>query len=391
MYIREEYPHAIEKVSVAIERAREYGFIGENIFNSGFDFEIEIKKGAGAFVCGEETALIASIEGKRGMPRPRPPYPAQRGLWGKPTVINNVKTLASIPPIIVRGAEWFTSIGSEKSPGTAVFALTGKIANSGLVEVPMGTKLSTIIYDIGGGIPGVKKVKAVQTGGPSGGCIPAHLTELTFDYESLVQEIYVPANYVDLPIDYETLTRVGSIMGSGGMVVMDESTCMVDVAHFFISFTQYESCGKCPTCRIGTKKMKDILEKIIEGRGEMEDIDILEEIAITVKNGSLCGLGQTAPNPVLTTLRYFRDEYVAHIRDKRCPAKVCKSLIWYEIDPESCIGCTQCAQNCPVDAVTGKAKELHTIDQERCIKCGMCFQVCPVSAIHKETNEPRVR
>lgn len=389
IYVRAEYPLAIHRFNIALEQARKRGFLGENILNSEFSFNIEMKKGAGAFVCGEETALIASIEGKRGMPRPRPPFPAQKGLWGKPTVINNVKTLANIPIIISKGAEWFSSIGSGESKGTAVFALTGKIKNSGLVEVPMGTKLSKIIYDIGGGISNDKKLKAVQTGGPSGGCIPAHLVEMTFDYESLVQEIYIPANYVDLPIDYETLARVGSIMGSGGMVVMDEDTCMVDVAHFFLSFTQYESCGKCPTCRIGTKKMKDILEKIIEGRGEMKDIDLLEELAITVKNGSLCGLGQTAPNPVLTTLRYFRDEYIAHIKDKRCPAKVCKSMIWYEINPDVCIGCTLCARNCPENAIEGTPKQTHKIDPKKCVKCGMCFQVCPVGAVEKKTNEPK--
>lgn len=388
IYVREEYPLAIHRFNIALDQARKRGFLGENILDSGFNFDIGMKKGAGAFVCGEETALIASIEGKRGMPRPRPPFPAQKGLWNKPTVINNVKTLANIPLIISKGVEWFSSIGSEKSKGTAVFALTGKVKNSGLVEVPMGTKLVRIIHDVGGGVSGDKDLKAVQTGGPSGGCIPASMAELTFDYESLVQGVYIPANYVDLPIDYETLARVGSIMGSGGMVVMDEDTCMVDVAHFFLSFTQYESCGKCPTCRIGTKKMKDILEKIIEGRGEMKDIDLLEELAITVKNGSLCGLGQTAPNPVLTTLRYFRDEYIAHIKDKRCPAKVCKSMIWYEINPDICIGCTSCAKSCPVNAIEGKTKQSHKIDLEKCTKCGMCFQICPVGAVEKKTREP---
>ncbi len=387
IYIREEYPLAIKRFSIALEQARERGFLGKNILGSDFSFSVETKMGAGAFVCGEETALIASIEGKRGMPRPRPPFPAQKGLWGQPTNINNVKTLASVPVIISRGAEWFASIGSKDSKGTAVFALTGKIVNSGLVEIPMGTELRSIIYDIGGGVPDGKKLKAVQTGGPSGGCIPAHLAGLTFDYESLVQEMYIPANYVDLPIDYETLARVGSIMGSGGMVVMDEDTCMVDVAHFFLSFTQYESCGKCPTCRIGTKKMKDILEKIMEGRGEMKDLDLLEELAITVKNGSLCGLGQTAPNPVLTTLRYFRDEYIAHIKDKRCPAKVCKSLIWYEIDEEKCIGCGTCAKNCSANAIEGELKKPYHIDVEKCVKCGVCFQVCPVGAVKKETGK----
>jgi len=359
IYVRDEYPLAIKRFMQACTQARKMGLLGNSILDSEFTFDIEIKRGAGSFVCGEETALIASIEGKRGMPRPRPPFPAQQGLWGKPTNINNVKTLATVPTIFRMGADWFATIGSAQSPGTAVFALTGKISNSGLVEVPMGTPLRSIIYDVGGGVPQGKELKAVQTGGPSGGCIPAHLADITFDYESLVQDIYVPANYVDLPIDYETLARVGSIMGSGGMVVMDEDTCMVDVAHFFLSFTQYESCGKCPTCRIGTKKMKDILEKIMEGRGELSDINMLEELAITIKNGSLCGLGQTAPNPVFTTLRYFRDEYVAHIRDKRCPAKICKSLIWFEIEPDNCIGCKKCAKACPVAAIEGKAKHTH--------------------------------
>ena len=386
IYAREEYPLAIHRFTIARDQAREHGWLGDDINGSGFSFDIEIKKGAGAFVCGEETALMASIEGKRGMPRPRPPYPAQQGVHGKPTTINNVKTLATVPAILVNGADWFSSIGSERSPGTAVFALTGKTANSGLVEVPMGTPLRTIIYDIGGGVPGDRELKAVQTGGPSGGCIPAHLADLTFDYESLVQDVYVPANYVDLPIDYETLARVGSIMGSGGMVVMDDDTCMVDVAHFFLSFTQYESCGKCPTCRIGTKKMMDLLAKIKAGRGEMSDIDLLEELAITVKNGSLCGLGQTAPNPVLTTLRYFREEYVAHIRDRRCPARVCKDLIWYEIDEEACIGCGKCASHCSADAIEGEAKQPHEIDASKCIKCGMCFKVCPTGAVQKKTN-----
>jgi len=388
IYVRDEYPLAIKRFMQACAQARKKGLLGHNILDSGFTFDVEIKRGAGSFVCGEETALIASIEGKRGMPRPRPPFPAQQGLWGKPTNINNVKTLATVPTIFRRGADWFAAIGSAQSPGTAVFALTGKISNSGLVEVPMGTPLRKIIYDVGGGVPQGKELKAVQTGGPSGGCIPAHLADITFDYESLVQGIYVPANYVDLPIDYETLARVGSIMGSGGMVVMDEDTCMVDIAHFFLSFTQYESCGKCPTCRIGTKKMKDILEKIMEGRGELRDINMLEELAITIKNGSLCGLGQTAPNPVFTTLRYFRDEYMAHIRDKRCPAKVCKSLIWFEIEPGNCIGCTKCAKACPVSAIEGTAKHEHHIDKNSCINCGMCFQICPVSAVIKRTPAP---
>lgn len=388
IYVREEYPLAIRRFTIARDQARERGYLGDDILGSGVAFDIEIKKGAGAFVCGEETALIASIEGKRGMPRPRPPYPAQQGVHGQPTTINNVKTLATVPAIMTNGADWFSSIGSARSTGTAVFALTGKIANSGLVEVPMGTPLRSIIYDIGGGVPTGKELKAVQTGGPSGGCIPAHLADLTFDYESLVQDVYVPANYVDLPIDYETLARVGSIMGSGGMVVMDDDTCMVDVAHFFLSFTQYESCGKCPTCRIGTKKMMDLLGKIKAGQGEMSDIDLLEELAITVKNGSLCGLGQTAPNPVLTTLRYFREEYVAHIRDKRCPAKVCKELIWYEIDGSECIGCGKCVQHCSADAIAGEVKQPHEIDGSLCIKCGMCFQVCPTGAVKKKTNPP---
>ncbi|MCK5268724.1 MAG: 4Fe-4S binding protein, partial [Spirochaetes bacterium] len=358
IYVRAEYPLAVKRLRIALSQAEERGFLGSNILNSSYSLKIQVKEGAGAFVCGEETALIASIEGKRGMPNPRPPFPAEVGVWGNPTIINNVKSLASVPIIISRGAEWFASIGTEDSKGTAVFALTGKIANSGLVEVPMGTTFRKIIYDIGGGIPDGRKLKAVQTGGPSGGCLPA--------------------SFVDSPIDFETLTAAGSIMGSGGMVVMDDTTCMVDIAHYFLSFTQEESCGKCTPCRIGTKRMQEILEKIKSGKGEEKDIELLEDLAPTVKSASLCGLGQTAPNPVLTTLKYFRNEYEEHIKNKRCPALVCKDLITIHIDIEKCIGCGMCKKNCPVGAISGETKKAHIINRNKCIKCGICYQICPV-------------
>ncbi|MDZ7843484.1 MAG: NADH-quinone oxidoreductase subunit NuoF [Anaerolineales bacterium] len=356
IYCRAEYPLAIKRLQIAIEQAREYGYLGENILNTGFDFDLEIFHGAGAFVCGEETALITSIEGNRGMPRSRPPYPAISGLYGKPTLLNNVKTYANIPLIINKGSDWFAEIGTENSKGTAVFALTGKIANSGLIEVPMGVTLREIIYDIGGGVLDGKEFKAVQTGGPSGGCLPA--------------------SFLDTPVDYDSLIEAGSMMGSGGMVVMDEDTCMVDVARYFLDFTEMESCGKCVPCRLGTKEMLTILEDIVEGRGKPGDIELLEELARGVKSGSLCGLGQTAPNPVLTTIRYFRDEYEAHIYENSCPAKQCKEFITFHI-LDSCIGCGLCLRNCPVEAISGEPKELHTIDQDICIKCGVCYEVCP--------------
>jgi NADH:ubiquinone oxidoreductase subunit F (NADH-binding)/(2Fe-2S) ferredoxin len=369
IYIRAEYPLAVKRVRLAIKQAEEKGLLGKNIFGSGFSFNIHVKEGAGAFVCGEETALMASIEGKRGTPRPRPPYPAVSGLWGKPTTINNVKSLAVVPVIINKGAEWYANIGTEKSKGTCVFALTGKIANSGLIEVPMGIKLQEIIYGIGGGIPGGKKFKAVQTGGPSGGCLPEA--------------------YLDKSVDYESLTEGGSMMGSGGMVVMDEDTCMVDVARYFLSFTQAESCGKCVPCRVGTKQMLDILERICGGEGKSEDIAVLERMSNQIKAGSLCALGQTAPNPVLTTLRYFMDEYKAHIEEKRCPARVCTKLLSYYILPDKCQGCEICARQCPVEAITGGKRLVHIIDQEKCIKCGACFDACPprFNAIAKVSGE----
>ncbi len=364
IYVRAEYPIAVKRLNIAIEQARENGLLGQNIFGTGFNFDIHIRLGAGAFVCGEETALLTSIEGNRGEPRPRPPFPAVKGLWGKPTIINNVETYANIAQIILKGPEWFASMGTEKSKGTKVFALGGKIKNTGLVEVPMGTTLREIIEEIGGGIPNGKKFKAAQTGGPSGGCIPA--------------------SQIDVPIDYDNLIAIGSMMGSGGLIVMDEDTCMVDLAKFFLEFTVDESCGKCAPCRIGTVRMLEILNKITDGNGEMEDLEKLEELANYVKNGSLCGLGQTAPNPVLSTLRYFRDEYIAHIKDKTCPAGVCKKLLRYTIDPEKCKGCTACARKCPVNAISGELKKPHVIDQSKCIKCGTCIDTCKFGAISKK-------
>ncbi len=364
IYVRAEYPIAIHRLEIAIKQAREYGLLGKDIFSTGFDFDIHLRFGAGAFVCGEETALMTSIEGKRGEPRPRPPFPAVKGLFGQPTVLNNVETYANIPQIILKGVDWFRSMGTEKSKGTKVFALGGKIVNTGLVEVPMGTTLREVVEEIGGGIPNGKTFKAAQTGGPSGGCIPASL--------------------IDTPIDYDNLLAIGSMMGSGGLIVMDEDTCMVDLARFFLEFTVDESCGKCTPCRIGTKRLLEILDKIIAGNGEMEDLDKLEELSNYIKSASLCGLGQTAPNPVLSTLRYFRDEYVAHIVDKKCPAGVCKSLLQYKINPDKCKGCTLCARKCPVNAITGTVKQPHVIDTAKCIKCGACMSSCKFDAIYKE-------
>ena len=363
VYVRAEYPIAVRRLQIAIDQAREAGLLGKDIFGSGFDFDMEIRLGAGAFVCGEETALMTSIEGNRGEPRPRPPYPAVKGLFGCPTVENNVETFANVPQIILKGAEWFASMGTEKSKGTKVFALGGKIKHTGLVEIPMGTTLREIVEEIGGGIPNGKKFKAAQTGGPSGGCIPASL--------------------IDTKIDYDNLIAMGCMMGSGGLIVMNEDTCMVDTARFFMDFIQDESCGKCTACRVGTKRLLEILDKIISGNGELEDIDRLEELANYIKSASLCGLGQTAPNPVLSTLRYFRDEYEAHVVDKRCPAGVCKSLLKYTIDPEKCIGCTACARQCPVGAIAGEVKKAHVIDQDKCIKCGACEAKCRFKAISR--------
>ena len=363
IYVRAEYPIAVERLRIAIGQAREYGLLGKNIFNTGFDFDIDIRLGAGAFVCGEETALMTSIEGKRGEPRPRPPFPAVKGLFGQPTILNNVETWANIPRIILQGADWFASMGTEKSKGTKVFALGGKIRNTGLVEIPMGTTLREVIEEIGGGIPDGKKFKAAQTGGPSGGCIPAE--------------------HFDIPIDYDNLISIGSMMGSGGLIVMDEDSCMVDIAKFFLEFTVDESCGKCTPCRIGTRRMLEILDKITEGNATMEDLDKLEELAAYIKDNALCGPGQTAPNPVLSTLRYFRDEYVAHIIDKKCPAGVCKALLRFEVVADKCRGCTVCARNCPTGAISGSVKQPHSIDQSKCVKCGVCMDVCKFKAIVK--------
>ena len=361
IYVRAEYPIAVQRLKIAIEQAREMELLGDDIFGSGFSFNIDLRLGAGAFVCGEETALMVSIEGNRGEPRPRPPFPAQKGLFGKPTILNNVETWANIPQIILNGPEWFASMGTEKSKGTKVFALGGKIHNTGLVEVPMGTTLREIIEEIGGGIPNGKKFKAAQTGGPSGGCIPAE--------------------HFDIPIDYDNLVAIGSMMGSGGLIVMDEDDCMVDIAKFFLEFTVEESCGKCTPCRIGTKRMLEILERIVDGKGEVEDLDKLEHLGNFIKDRSLCGLGKSAPLPVLSTLRNFRDEYVEHIVDKKCAAHVCKAMRSYVIDPEKCKGCTKCARICPVGAITGNKKEPHSIDTSKCIKCGTCLENCVFGAI----------
>ncbi|MBQ4145702.1 MAG: NADH-quinone oxidoreductase subunit NuoF [Clostridia bacterium] len=363
IYIRAEYPIAVQRLQIAINQAKEYGLLGDNILDSGFKFNLDLRLGAGAFVCGEETALITSIEGKRGEPRPRPPFPAVKGLWMNPTLLNNVETYANICQIILNGAEWFQGIGAEKSKGTKVFALGGKINNTGLVEIPMGTTLREIIEEIGGGIPNGKKFKAAQTGGPSGGCIPASL--------------------MDTPIDYDSLMAIGSMMGSGGLIVMDEDNCMVDIAKFFLEFTVDESCGKCTPCRVGTKRLYELLDKITKGQGTMEDLDRLEELCYSIKEGSLCGLGQTAPNPVLSTLKYFKDEYIAHVRDKKCPAGVCKDLLSYSIIAEKCKGCSACSRVCPVGAISGEIKNPFVIDTNKCIKCGACMEKCKFDAIVK--------
>lgn len=363
VYVRAEYAIAVERLTTAINQARAKGLLGKSLFESNFNFDIDLRLGAGAFVCGEETALITSIEGNRGEPRPRPPFPAQRGLWGKPTLINNVETLANIPAIILNGAEWFAGFGTEKSKGTKVFAIAGKIVNTGLIEVPMGISLKKIIFDIGGGIPEGREFKAAQTGGPSGGCIPVSL--------------------VDTLIDYDSLLQIGSMMGSGGLIIMDDRDCMVDIAKFYLEFTCDESCGKCTPCRVGTKRMLEILERITEGRGREEDIDLLQELGHGIKETSLCGLGQSAPNPVLSTLRYFEDEYIAHVRDKVCPAGVCKKLAKIRIVPEECKKCGACAKVCPVGAIKGKPREMHEIDQEKCIKCDACIKQCHFKAIKK--------
>lgn len=364
VYVRAEYPIAVQRLEIALEQARACGLLGENILGTNFCFDIEIRLGAGAFVCGEETALITSIEGHRGEPRPRPPFPAVKGLFGKPTVINNVETYANIPQIICKGAKWYSSMGTGTSKGTKVFALGGKITNVGLVEIPMGTTLREIVEEIGGGIPNGKKFKAAQTGGPSGGCIPAC--------------------HIDTPIDYEHLTALGSMMGSGGLIIMDEDTCMVDISKFYLNFTVDESCGKCTPCRIGTRRLLQFLEKITSGNGDIDDLNKIEELALHMKSSSLCALGQSAPNPVLSTIMYFKDEYIAHIKDKHCPAGVCKSLLNYEIDPGLCKGCTLCARNCPVDAIEGAVKQVHIIDKAKCIKCGLCEKNCKFDAVLKK-------
>lgn len=364
IYVRAEYPIAVKRLQIAIDQAREYGLLGKNIFDKGFDFDLGIRLGAGAFVCGEETALMTSIEGKRGEPRCRPPFPAEKGLFQRPTVLNNVETYANVPQIILNGASWFSSMGTEKSKGTKVFALGGKINNTGLVEVPMGTTLREIVYEIGGGIPNGKKFKAAQTGGPSGGCIPTE--------------------HLDVKIDYDNLIAIGSMMGSGGLIVMDEDNCMVDIAKFFLEFTVDESCGKCTPCRIGTKRLYEMLHKITDGNGTLEDLDKMEKLCYYIKNNSLCGLGQTAPNPVLSTLRYFKDEYIAHVVDKKCPAGVCSHLLQYKIDPDKCKGCTACARACPAGAISGTVKEPHSIDPTKCLKCGACMSKCKFGAIIKE-------
>ena len=364
VYIRAEYPIAVQRLRKAIEQARAYGLLGKNIFGTDFSFDLDIRLGAGAFVCGEETALMTSIEGKRGEPRPRPPFPAVKGLFAKPTILNNVETYANVPRIILNGADWFASMGTEKSKGTKVFAVGGKIINTGLVEVPMGTTLREVVYDIGGGIPNGKKFKAAQTGGPSGGCIPAE--------------------HFDIPIDYDNLISIGSMMGSGGLIVMDEDNCMVDIAKFFLEFTVDESCGKCTPCRVGCKRLLELLTKVTDGTATMDDLDEMEKLCYYIKDNALCGLGQTAPNPVLSTLKYFRHEYEEHILEKKCSAGVCKHLLHFEIDKEKCIGCTLCARNCPVNAISGTVKQPHEIDQTKCIKCGVCMQNCKFKAISKK-------
>ena len=364
VYIRAEYPIAVQRLRKAIEQARAYGLLGKNIFGTDFSFDLDIRLGAGAFVCGEETALMTSIEGKRGEPRPRPPFPAVKGLFAKPTILNNVETYANVPRIILNGADWFASMGTEKSKGTKVFAVGGKIINTGLVEVPMGTALREVVYDIGGGIPNGKKFKAAQTGGPSGGCIPAE--------------------HLDIPIDYDNLIAIGSMMGSGGLIVMDEDNCMVDIAKFFLEFTVDESCGKCTPCRVGCKRLLELLTKVTDGTATMDDLDEMEKLCYYIKDNALCGLGQTAPNPVLSTLKYFRHEYEEHILEKKCSAGVCKHLLHFEIDKEKCIGCTLCARNCPVNAISGSVKQPHEIDQTKSIKCGVCMQNCKFKAISKK-------
>lgn len=371
VYVRAEYPIAVERLEIAINQAREYGLLGKNLFGSSFDFDIGLRFGAGAFVCGEETALIHSVMGQRGEPRPRPPYPAQEGLWGKPTLINNVETYANIPVILREGWEWYSGHGTASSKGSKVFSLAGKINNTGLIEVPMGTTLRTIVFDIGGGIPGGKKFKAVQTGGPSGGCIPDR--------------------HLDLPIDYESLKEIGSMMGSGGMIVMDEDNCMVDIARFYLEFTQDESCGRCTPCRVGTKRLLEILKRITEGQGEIEDLELLEELAYDIRDASLCGLGQTAPNPVISTLRYFKDEYIAHIKEKTCPAGVCKELLHYTVDEAKCAACGLCAKACAAGAITGAKGQPYRIDPEKCSKCAACVAKCPKNAITKGARKEAVK